>query len=206
MQSVFYLVYLAAAQYSGALPEGLPSKRDVDVQDAYLQWWLSSIGNSTVSYESITSISFDPVAENLKKRDGDPSLVARVQLSGVRPADTGDKVDLIADHFEDGMTVLNMPVGQDVGSLAKRYDGAGIKISYTTRVRSLLSQAHQTEMANYLASAWQYLAINENMDEMIGFAETESYANFYYRVIPETKGFGLNYESVDVCGGMASYL
>ncbi|KAI8228646.1 hypothetical protein K4K54_002083 [Colletotrichum sp. SAR 10_86] len=28
-------------------------------------------------------------------------------------------------------------------------------------------------------------------------------ANFYYRIIPELNSFGLNYESVDICGGMA---
>ncbi|RLL97478.1 hypothetical protein CFD26_106686 [Aspergillus turcosus] len=39
-----------------------------------------------------------------------------------------------------------------------------------------------------------------------GFAETEHAANFSYRIIPEIRGFGTNYETVDVCGGMASYL
>jgi hypothetical protein len=29
-------------------------------------------------------------------------------------------------------------------------------------------------------------------------------ADFYYRIIPEVLGSGLNCETVDVCGGMAS--
>lgn len=44
------------------------------------------------------------------------------------------------------------------------------------------------------------------MDDFIGFAKTDHNANFYYRVIPRLRGFGLNYESVDVCVGMAGFL
>lgn len=37
-------------------------------------------------------------------------------------------------------------------------------------------------------------------------AGTVHTANFYYRIIPETRSFGLNCESVYICGCMAGYL
>lgn len=42
--------------------------------------------------------------------------------------------------------------------------------------------------------------------EYIGLVKDGHKADFYYRIIPEVRGFGLNYESVDFCGGMASLL
>jgi hypothetical protein len=44
------------------------------------------------------------------------------------------------------------------------------------------------------------------MTDFIGLAQDGYNANFYYRIIPEVRGFGLNYESVDVCGGMGDFL
>jgi len=44
------------------------------------------------------------------------------------------------------------------------------------------------------------------MTDFISFAETAHTANFYYRIIPESKAFGLNYESVDICSRIASFL
>lgn len=44
------------------------------------------------------------------------------------------------------------------------------------------------------------------MTDFIGFAETDHNANFYYRIIPESRSFGLDYESVDICGQMGGFL
>lgn len=44
------------------------------------------------------------------------------------------------------------------------------------------------------------------MSDYIGLVKTDHQANFYFRIIPETKGFGLNYESVNVCGQLAQFL
>ena len=61
-------------------------------------------------------------------------------------------------------------------------------------------------MAAFAASRWAANSKAYSMTDFVGFAETGHSANFYYRIIPETRSFGLNYESVDICGGMAGYL
>ncbi|TDZ22216.1 hypothetical protein Cob_v004930 [Colletotrichum orbiculare MAFF 240422] len=152
--------------------------------------------------------------ENALISDGlafdDPKLLARIHFSGLVDSETGKKHEIIANHFEGNNTVLHLP-GLDQQALAsrdlsKRVGAAGFKISYTTRVQSLLTRSHQQEMSGFVASAWAIAAENYRLEDYIGFAETDHSANFYYRIIPELYGFGLNYESVDICGGMASLL
>jgi hypothetical protein len=61
-------------------------------------------------------------------------------------------------------------------------------------------------MSQNIAVNWAGYAYNYPMTDMIGFAKNGDKANFYHRIIPESGHFGLNYESVDICGGMDSYL
>lgn len=61
-------------------------------------------------------------------------------------------------------------------------------------------------MSGFAAAAWAATSKIYDMTDFIGFAETGYSANFYYRIIPEVRGFGLNYESVDVCGQMGGFL
>ncbi|KAE8368170.1 hypothetical protein BDV27DRAFT_154334 [Aspergillus caelatus] len=142
-----------------------------------------------MSYESLSplSISSDTIA--LGRRQDEPLPTHRFQITGFA-VDDSPKHDIIANHYENGETVLHLPLREDSGK------------------RSKLTQAHQKSMALAGAATWAVYADNANhkMDDFIGFAETEHAANFYYRIIPEIKGFGTNYETVDICGGMASYL
>ncbi|KAK5173997.1 uncharacterized protein LTR77_001076 [Saxophila tyrrhenica] len=89
------------------------------------------------------------------------------------------------------------------------HDGPGFKISFTSRQPSLLTQDHMSQASYAIADDWADRADRndpENMADYIGFQETDDTANFYYRIIPEGDGYGLEYESVDVCGGMGGYL
>ncbi|KAE8422845.1 hypothetical protein BDV36DRAFT_291010 [Aspergillus pseudocaelatus] len=167
-----------------------------------------------MSYESLSplSISSDTIA--LARRQDEPLPTHRFQITGFA-VDDSPKHDIIANHYENGETVLHLPLREDSGTnstegsnLQKRFDNPGFKIAFTTRKRSKLTQAHQKSMALAGAATWAVYADNANhkMDDFIGFAETEHAANFYYRIIPEIKGFGTNYDTVDICGGMASYL
>ncbi|GMG22274.1 unnamed protein product [Aspergillus oryzae] len=210
------LAYTAAAHYSGSIPEGLPGKRDVDDSQDYLQMWETMLSSSDdISYESLSplSISSDTIA--LARRQDEPLPTHRFQITGFA-VDDSPKHDIIANHYENGETVLHLPLlrgdsgttNTEGSNLQKRFDNPGFKIAFTTRERSKLTQAHQKSMALAGAATWAVYADNANhkMDDFIGFAETEHAANFYYRIIPEIKGFGTNYETVDICGGMASYL
>ncbi|KAL4900482.1 hypothetical protein BDW74DRAFT_170859 [Aspergillus multicolor] len=161
IQNGLMLAYAAAAHYSGATPEGLPTKRQVD---DYLQQWEAMLASyADISYESLTSLDA-PVA----RRDGESAPTHRFKITGLS-LDDAPKHDIIANHYANGET---------------------------------------KSMALAGAATWGVYADNagHKMDDFIGFAETGHAANFYYRIIPETKGFGRNYESVDICGGMAGYL
>ncbi|KAJ5613197.1 hypothetical protein N7510_006391 [Penicillium lagena] len=91
--------------------------------------------------------------------------------------------------------------------LGKRLSSApGFKLSYTARLPTELSKAHQADMATSLANWWANTADETDLHDMIGFIETGHTANVYYRLIPETVDFGLNYETVNSCGQMSQYL
>lgn len=207
----FAIIYVAAAGISSALPEQNPSKRDVD-DGSLVEWWQAGLATSEVSADTVEILPFDGEDASLVRRNGDPQLLARVLLSGVQDPETGSKHDIIVNHFEGNNTVLHIPAsGQSnivsrATKLNKRVDGYGFKISYTTRLRSLLSASHQQEMAGFLAAGWLTYIDRITLDDYIGFAETDHSANFFYRIIPEIKGFGLNYETVDVCGQMGDML
>jgi len=75
-------------------------------------------------------------------------------------------------------------------ALEKRVNGAGFKISDTTRLGSLLNPGHKVDMANAIANHWASWATGTvrrqghtyyNKD-LIGFVETGHAANFYFRV------------------------
>ncbi|TDZ41192.1 hypothetical protein CTRI78_v009892 [Colletotrichum trifolii] len=208
----FYLIYAISGRTDGAVPEtGMKRDEDGGYSSAMRDFWENALISDGLAFESVKVIPFDAEDAALEKRDdGDPKLLARIHFSGLVDSETGKKHEIIANHFEGNKTVLHLP-GLDQQALAsrdlsKRVGAAGFKISYTTRVQSLLTRSHQQEMSGFVASAWAIAAENYRLEDYIGFAETDHSANFYYRIIPELYGFGLNYESVDICGGMASLL
>ncbi|KZL66149.1 hypothetical protein CT0861_11227, partial [Colletotrichum tofieldiae] len=197
----FTMIYAMSDNTNGAVPE----KRDgeLDYTDTMRALWEQKFIDSGLTYDSIEVLPFDPEAAALDKRNGEPKLLGRIYFSGIVD-DAGNKHEIIANHFEGNNTVLNLP-GLNQATLAsrdlsKRVDGAGFKISYTTRGHSLLTRSHQQEMSAMFASSWAIHSEMDSMDDFIGFAETDRHANFYFRIIPELRGFGLNYESVDICG------
>ncbi|KAL5042616.1 hypothetical protein BDW71DRAFT_211057 [Aspergillus fruticulosus] len=183
IQSGLMLAYAAAAHYSGATPEGLPTKRQVD---DYLQQWEAMLASyADISYERLTSLDA-PMA----RRDGESAPTHRFKITGLS-VDDAPKHDIIANHYANGETVLHLPL-----------------LDSNNSPRAPARRLKNKSMALAGAATWGVYADNagHKIDDFIGFAETGHAANFYYRIIPETKGFGTNYESVDICGGMAGYL
>lgn len=211
IQAGLSLIYLAAAaSSSGAVPEVLPTRRDLDHSHGAAQWWENALSGSEITYDTIEALPFNTSEADLHRRDDEPRLLARIKLNGV-PTHDGGKQHVTINHFEGNNTVLHLPFmdlssSEFNGTHAKRDEGAGFKISYTTRKPSLLTKDHRIEMAARGAEAWASYTHTYRMTDLIGFAATGHEANFYYRIIPEVRGFGLNYESVDVCGGMAQLL
>ncbi|KAH0429341.1 hypothetical protein CcaCcLH18_08463 [Colletotrichum camelliae] len=208
----FLLIYGIASGTSGAVPETTTKREEIgEYSDAMRSHWENTLVDAGLAFDSISVLPFDEEVASLEKRDdADPKLLARIHFSGLVEDETGKKHEIIANHFEGNNTVLHLPMQsqEELASrdLSKRVDGAGFKISYTTRKLSLLTYSHQSEMAGFIASAWALASANVQLEDYIGFASTDHNANFYYRIIPELYSFGLNYESVDICGGMASFL
>ncbi|TKW50798.1 hypothetical protein CTA1_6626 [Colletotrichum tanaceti] len=132
-------------------------KRDDDggCSDAMRNSWENALISDGLTFELVKVIPFDAEDAAFEKRDdGDPKLLARIHFSG------------LVDHE------THLP-GLDQKALAsrdlsKRVGAAGFKISYTTRVQSLLTRSHQQEMSMFVASAWAIAAENYRLEDYIG--------------------------------------
>ena len=151
IQTGLTLVYVAAAHTSGAVPETLPGarRRDEDIHAAYVEWWHNTLASpeNGIEFDSIKALPFNKTEAALVRRDGDPALISRVFLSGVTGVHTDTKQDVIVNHFEDGNTLLHLPLGGEgnfTNGLGKRVPkGSGFKISY-------VSCFHRTVQAVFL--------------------------------------------------------
>jgi hypothetical protein len=215
----FNLIWLAGAAYkhgASAVSTGQElidspagARRSVSKDDytTLLVEGLSEYGFLYTSYENVTL-----PAKGLKARDGEPALVNRVILRNLTSSEKSRGHDVAIHHYDDGTGQLHLPLyGQSLGAstggsgVHKRFDGAGFKIAFTSRPTSTPSRSNEAALSTALAQNW-WREADANINELIGFVKTSNQANFYWRIIPEIQGFGLNYESVDVCGGMAAYL
>lgn len=173
---------------------------------------LSGLGSALIddgySFDSVEHV--DVAALNLNKRDSsDPVLTHRSIFRNLTTEDGSPSSDVAFNYFDNGD--VNMDIAGDMGTLEtsglrKRYNGPGFKISWTSRKRSLLTRAHQNQMSYEIARDWADKAAFTGEGDYIGLVKTDHTANFYFRIIPETRGFGLNYESVNVCGQLAPFL
>ncbi|OGM46542.1 hypothetical protein ABOM_004594 [Aspergillus bombycis] len=213
------LIWLAGAAYkhgSAAVSTGQElidsaagARRSVVNEDytSLLLEGLSEYGFSYTSYENATL-----PASGLRARDDEPALVSRVVLRNLTSSENPRGHDVAIHHYDDGAGQLHLPTyGQSMGDstgdsdLHKRFNGAGFKIAFTSRPTSTPNRSNEAAISKAIGHSWAQKA-QANANEIIGFVKTSDKANFYYRIIPELQGFGTNYESVDVCGGMASYL
>lgn len=189
--------------------ESVESVRRSLSDEAFLEDFATALDDYGFEFDGLDEVS--PEAPLFSKRDGDPSLLRHVVLKGLKYSDKPQ--DTAISFFDNGDGILYLPDSfkqvedtANATSLGKRYHGNAFKIAFTTRQKSLLTRAHQNDMSYELARAWQIQVGLLGANEVIRLVKTEHTANFYYRIIPELYGFGLNYESIDVCGGLAGYL
>ncbi|KAB8074912.1 hypothetical protein BDV29DRAFT_201131 [Aspergillus leporis] len=122
-------------------------------------------------------------------RDGVPSLAGYLESALRAEGEVFDSIDMTHTlQARDDSTQGPIEMASNA-TLTKRGSGntPGFKVSYTTRMESKLTHTHH--LSNYIV-LWK-----------AGHS-----ANFYFRIIPESNNFGMIYESVDVCGGMAGLL
>ncbi|KAF7596958.1 hypothetical protein BBP40_011324 [Aspergillus hancockii] len=194
--SIAYIIGRATGAYFSNKRDGIPSLA------GYLEGALGAEGEA---FDSI-----DDMTHTAQARDD--STDGPIETASVRNwLYNGVLVNFDIHDFGDGNGHILLPtdgVGQNA-TLTKRTSGRapGFKVSYTTWMESKLTHAHRVDMANALASDWASRANgNDRLSNYIGLWKTDHSANFYFRIIPESSNFGMNYESVDVCGGMAGLL
>lgn len=129
--------------------------------------------------------------------DRKPLQVTRI--AGLVHAASNHTRDYHVYDFGDGEGHVHIPLSANLENtnsssstraLEKRVDGAGFKISYTTRLGSLLNSGHKVDMANAIANHWaswstgtvRHQGYTYYNKDLIGFVETGHTANFYYRV------------------------
>lgn len=188
---------------------GAISARDGKTVESLVDFLSREFGQDGATFDSI--------------KDATPHVLARyesgerrpIEVASVQGLTSGNQtINLDVYDFGNGDGHIYLPhdaftkrCDDNIASrFEKRANAPGFKVSYTTRIQSKLTRAHQIEMSQRLASWWAQRADCCNMHDMIGFVETGHAANFYYRIIPETVNFGLNYETVDSCGQMARFL
>ncbi|KAF7539528.1 hypothetical protein G7054_g2023 [Neopestalotiopsis clavispora] len=198
--SLFVSIAFIIGRASGA--SSLGTREDLSLA-GYLEAAMSADGEVFDAVEDLTS--------TLAARDN--STGGAVEVATVRNwVYEGTPVSFDIHDFGDGNGHIILPVeniGVNATNLAKRGSGhaPGFKVSYTTRLESQLTRSHRADMANALANDWASRAnSNSKLSNYIGLWKTDHNANFYFRIIPESTDFGMNYESVDVCGGMAGFL
>ncbi|KAL0929794.1 uncharacterized protein CTRU02_215224 [Colletotrichum truncatum] len=185
-------------QRSGAI-----SARDGETVESLVDFLTRELSSDGATFESIT----DATPHLLARYDSAervPESVASVQ--GLNYLNTTLSMDVY--DFGGGEGHIYLPFNDEhiTKRMEKRATAPGFKIAYTTRLQSKLTRAHQIQMSQRLATYWNTRANCCNMHDLIGFVETGHSANFYFRIIPETVNFGLNYETVDSCGQMARFL
>lgn len=116
------------------------------------------------------------------------------------------------NHYSNGGSVLHLGAPNHTleampsNDLNKRFQAPEFKISFKTGVKSQLSKQQADGMDDAVAKDWQQRS--SQISDYIGFVENDQKrtANYFYRIIPEVEGFGLNYEDLETCGRLSDLL
>ncbi|KAF4769140.1 hypothetical protein HAV15_008618 [Penicillium sp. str.  len=140
---------------------------------------------SGYSYDSVEIITVP--TDGIKTRENEPALLSHHILKNIRHSQSNKTHDYTIHHFADGTTNFHIPFynsGNATSSMAKRHNGAGVKISFKHEKLALVASSDRRAASTALASRCNK-------------------ALLYYRATVEGNGFGDNYEAVDACGNMS---
>ena len=216
IQDGLNLIFIYQGYSHGAVAEGnngqQGSQESGSVKRSSSTDWTTILQESGYSFDSVEHVDISTLSL-VKRDDADPVLTHRSIIRNITCTNSSSPYDVAFNHYSNGD--INMEHPGDASTLPssgapsdihKRYDGEGFKISWTSRLPTRLTRAHQNSMSYAIAKDWAARAVATDEGDYMGLVKTDHTANFYFRIIPELKGFGLNYESVNVCGGMAGFL
>jgi hypothetical protein len=194
-------------------------QNDAHYQGSKAEKWTAGVSNVTLAdrlvaslalqgaeYESLTNLPISAVS----RRSADAGvLLGYVLIKNLKLGDMN--FDAIQADFGNGdgqLFITPSKTNHTSGALQKRHDGAGFKLSFTTRVHSGLDQGQMVVLSQRIGDSWNWEANNRDMGEWVGLVKLADrhQAVVYIRIIPEVRGYGEEYESVDVCGQLAPFL
>jgi hypothetical protein len=187
------------------------AKRATDNSNAtFADLVIASLAFQGLEYERLTTLPLPAIS---RRTAGQRSLQGHVLIKGVKYGDMAFDATQADFGNGDGHIFITPSDTNTSGTLQKRLDsaehnGAGFKLSYSTRVHSGLDKGKMVELSNRISDSWNYQANNRNMGEWFGLTKLaeKHQAIFYLRIIPEVRSYGDNYENVDVCGQMAGFI
>lgn len=208
MLSIFFLVDRFGGGQNGAFPANHDSRSIIEGVPSMLEHLPQAFSKAGIDFAHIENATH-LVDEALYIRDS--NVTAKdlpkeiVNLHGISYGNI--TTDLQFLDFGGGNGQIHIP-GPNQNSLGKRSTerAPGFKVSFTTRKAVKLSEDQERGLASRLGAFWAERARTNRMHDFIGFVKYAHTANFYFRIIPETVSFGLNYETVDSCGPLAKFL
>ncbi|KAJ5857930.1 hypothetical protein N7455_008824 [Penicillium solitum] len=122
---------------------------------------------SGYSYDSVEIITVP--TDGIKTRENEPALLSHHILKNIRHSQSNKTHDYTIHHFADGTTNFHIPFynsGNATSSMAKRHNGAGVKISFKHEKLVLVASSDRRAASTALASRWQEYAEGGHSDVM----------------------------------------
>lgn len=141
-------------------------------------------------------------------------VVQKISILGVRIPGYGD--DILHDHsitvLSDGTGYLSsqpvLAASNTTGSLNRRHDGPGLKYNwkifdYAANVLGSPDMSAAQPVAQHMGQDYVSRAnADQSMSEYVATVAFDGAYSMGIRIIPETDGFGDNYEDVNVCADL----
>lgn len=165
------------------------------------------------TFNSIENIGF---THSIQKRSQDePDLIQRFWIKGVQLQENGTSHDLLTHYYSNGDISVHHHPGAFANfttfDLEKRdgSDHAGFKVSASVKRKGSYTLGEPNEVGQIVGGMLRGLGVvsargkDNPFGNVYGYIEQPRGTDIvYFRIIPENKGYGLNYESVNECGAL----
>lgn len=171
---------------------------------------LAALLRAHLANDTIESIHDMPISgtagqRRLHSNSTSARVIDRVSILGMEHLH--GRADVLVTTYDDDTGIVWGTPSPNATVMAKRHDGPGFKINYRTISYSgnVLGTPDfgnlYRDLANGIANNWATRADNDKIDEFVGTTGVTDpkVLTFGFRIIPETNGFGEEYESVDLC-------
>lgn len=139
-----------------------------------------------------------------------PVITGRYYVKGV--VNNNFMMDHTITNYDDGTgsvhVVPSLASNASSGSLTKRHDGPGFKFNYqrfdtNTNFLGSPDLSQLPDYCNAVSLDWASRVDDDGADEYIFTGGIDHLFTFGMRIIPESLGFGEDYEDVNICGDLA---